>query len=480
MSAVDFSDIQGLLRFGFGKMPDTRYYLLRIRDAAAARAWLASAPVSNAEIQSPPPTRALQVAFSAPGLRKLGVREQIVASFSPEFQEGMAGEANRSRRLGDVEENDPSKWLWGGPRDRIDLLVILFAAGGEMEAWQREVCGPAWTQAFDAAEPLTTSNLEGREPFGFIDGISQPDLDWERRRDPSGDQLDYTNSVALGEFVLGYLNEYGKYTDRPLLDPSCGGADDLLPAEDDAGKRDLGRNGTYLVMRQLEQDVKGFWGFVNQPRGASLQGKPLAEAMLGRRMDDGAPLVPLAAEPIEGIHAAADQPGNRFTYSEDPDGIRCPFGAHIRRANPRNTDLPGRPGSLIARTWAKLGGVAGSFREDLIASTRFHRLLRRGREFGHPGREPEPAGIHFVCLNANISRQFEFVQNAWVMNGKFNALQDESDPLLGVPDRPFSMPREGMCAARITGIPRFITVRGGAYFFLPGLRALRYFASGAR
>lgn len=480
LSAVDYSDIQGLLRFGFGKLPDTRYYRLCIRDAAAARAWLAVAPVSTAETKSPPPTRALQVAFTASGLRKLGVREQVVANFSPEFLSGMAGEADRSRRLGDLEDNDPSKWQWGSPGDQIDLLAILFAADGQMAGWQPEVCNAQWTQAFDAADPLTTSDLKGREPFGFIDGISQPVPDWDRRRDTSQDQLDYTNLVALGEFILGYRNEYGKYTDRPVVESSYEGSEALLAAEDDPGKRDLGRNGSYLVMRQLEQNVSGFWDFVNHQTTASFRGKQLAEAMVGRRLDDGAPLVPLGAEAIEGIQVAAGQPENRFTYGGDPEGNRCPFGAHIRRSNPRNSDLPGRPTGLIARTWAKLGGGEGNLRDDLIASTRFHRLLRRGREYGHPRQDAKPCGLHFVCLNANITRQFEFVQNAWIVNGKFNALPDESDPLLGAPGGSFSIPRDGMCPSRVTGIPRFITVRGGAYFFLPSLRAIRYFARSAK
>jgi deferrochelatase/peroxidase EfeB len=123
-----------------------------------------------------------------------------------------------------------------------------------------------------------------------------------------------------------------------------------------------------------------------------------------------------------------------------------------------------------------LGGHGAGFLDDLIASVRFHRLLRRGREYGQLGKAPQPTGLHFVCLNANISRQFEFVQNAWIMNGKFNALPDESDPLLGAPNGHFSMPQEGKCPAHIIGLPRFVTVRGGAYFFLPGIRAIHFLA----
>ncbi|HEX3878288.1 MAG TPA: hypothetical protein VHW24_14955 [Bryobacteraceae bacterium] len=480
MRAVDFSDVQGLLRFAYRRLPDTRYCLLRIRDAASAQAWLSDAPISTAEIQSPPPTVAVQVAFTPSGLRQLGLRDQIIASFAPEFVNGIAGEANRSRRLGDVADNAPPRWHWGGPTDRIDLLVILFAAHGQMDAWQQNICGPAWAQAFEEVRVLTTTDMQGREPFGFIDGISQPQLDWDLRRDVARDQIDYTNLVALGEFVLGYPNEYGKFTERPLLDPAYEGSADLLPAADDPGRRDLGCNGTYLVLRQLEQHVDAFWNFVNRSTTASLTGKPLAEAMLGRRFDDGAPLAPVAASPIEGIATAPGDAQNNFTYVQDAAGLRCPFGAHIRRANPRNTDFPNRPTGLLSRTFAMLGGSASAVRDDLIASTRFHRLLRRGREYGAPAPSPEPTGIHFVSLNANISRQFEFVQNAWIMNGKFNALEDESDPLLGAAGRPFSVPREDKCPARVTEIPSFISVRGGAYFFMPGLRALRYIACAAK
>ena len=91
--------------------------------------------------------------------------------------------------------------------------------------------------------------------------------------------------------------------------------------------------------------------------------------------------------------------------------------------------------------------------------------------------------MHFICLNGNISRQFEFVQNAWLMNSKFNGMTGETDPLLGNREPladggttdAFCIPREGGIGSKISGLPQFIRVRGGAYFFLPGLRALRYF-----
>jgi deferrochelatase/peroxidase EfeB len=131
-------------------------------------------------------------------------------------------------------------------------------------------------------------------------------------------------------------------------------------------------------------------------------------------------------------------------------------------------------------------------REDLISSTRFHRLLRRGREYGpglSPGEAVEPApagdperGLHFVAINANIERQFEFIQNAWMARTKFDGLTEESDPLLGNRDpvegcpftNTFSIPQQGAVRKRVMDMPQFVTVRGGAYFFMPGIRALRY------
>lgn len=215
------------------------------------------------------------------------------------------------------------------------------------------------------------------------------------------------------------------------------GAAALHQAEDDTSRRDLGRNGSYLVVRELQQDVRGFWRFMATQSTDSGAVAHLAEAMVGRRMT-GQPLVP-GARQISGVDSG-DMALNGFTYDDDKDGLRCPFGAHIRRANPRTADLPGGRQGLISRLTRMLGVFHTNLQEDLIAASRFHRLLRRGREFGRflspeeamlPG-APDPAsGLHFICLNANISRQFEFVQNAWLMSAKFGGLNGESDPLLG-------------------------------------------------
>jgi deferrochelatase/peroxidase EfeB len=492
VTPFDYSDVQGLAAYGYSKLIQARYFLMRIRDAAAARAWIASAPVSTAEPKQSAPDTALQLAFTPAGLHALGVPENAIAGFSPEFLKGMAGEASRSRRLGDIGKSDPAGWLWGGPGKSPDLVVMLFAKQN-LEAWMRAVQRDPWHAAFETVAPLATSDMGGHEPFGFVDGISQPEFDWKRERIAEGTTLAYENVVALGELLLGYPNEYGKYTDRPLVAPEEDAANELLPAEDQPARKDLGRNGMYLVLRTLEQDVRGFWQYLDKAAAGPQERYSLGAAMVGRTLD-GAPLIPLAARAIAGISEKPGEPRNAFTYDNDPRGTQCPFGAHIRRANPRNADLFGNPSGAIAGLASRLGIPRPGFHEDLIASTRFHRVLRRGREYGdkitpEEALQPAPAseaprGLQFACLCANIGRQFEFVQNAWLMSTKFNGLTGESDPLLGnraaVGDDPvtgsFSIPREGMMARRLRGVPQFITVRGGAYFFMPGLRALRYIA----
>jgi deferrochelatase/peroxidase EfeB len=186
--------------------------------------------------------------------------------------------------------------------------------------------------------------------------------------------------------------------------------------------------------------------------------------MVGR-WPGGAPLV-LAPDHDDPAQSTA----NDFVYQgPDPDGWRCPIGAHVRRAHPRDS-LDPKPGS-----------------PQSIAVGKRHRLLRRGREYGAaigPGTLLDAAddgvdrGLHFICLCGNIARQFEFIQGTWVMSPKFDGLHEDDDPLLGVHgEGAGTFQAQGRPVRhRHRGLPRFITVRGGGYFFLPGLRALRYLA----
>jgi Dyp-type peroxidase family len=463
MPVNELDDIQALVRSGFGSLAGACFLLLRVTDADAARAWLAAVrPTSIADLAAGHVTEVVQIALSEPGLRALGLDDEAFAGFSPEFRQGMAGDRGRSLRLGDVGANAPEHWRWGAPDKEPHALVLLYAEPDRIAALRASTEASA-AKGFEVLTTLETGGKLGREPFGFADGISQPSVDWEGKRRPghAADQ-DFTNILAAGDILLGYSDEYGLVADRPI-------------AASDPTRQDIGRNGSYLVLRSMAQDVAGFWSWARQQAGPD-GAEALAEAMVGRKID-GRPLEGLPRIDIPGIE---DSERNGFTYDRDRDGHVCPFGGHIRRANPRTGDLPGGRRGPIATLLGTLGFL-GTARDDAIASTRFHRILRRGRSYGAPDDEQ---GLHFICLNASLARQFEFVQGAWLANAKFGGLSDEADPIVGSrePFPPghatdgFTRPRADGPCARFTGLPRFVTVVGGAYFFLPGLKALRFIA----
>ena len=526
---VDRADIQAIAKTAFGWLTGASYLLLRVADARAARAWLRTLqPTSIADLSSggvrAQIAEATQIAVTAAGLRALGVGERVVQRFGPEFVEGMAGNENRSQRLGDIGANAPANWRWGvGDREPHVLIMLLAATPARAVALEDKARAAAERNGLVVADVRPTSDMDGAEPFGFVDGVSQPSFDWDRARTP-GTKADraYTNLLALGELLLGYRNEYGFPAESPVLEEDERNAALLPPAAHPAGFRDLGRNGSYLVYRELSQDVRGFWRWMATESARSRSNmESLAQSMLGRRLD-GAPLPDFQVGlPLPGVDP--DDLGlNGFVFDADPDGLSCPVGAHIRRANPRTGDAPAAGDGPIDHLLTMLGLTVRPQRrptsttlpwpfnttvwpylrsqDDAIASARFHRILRRGREYGKkidrlaaldPSTPDPEAGLQFVCLNANIARQFEFIQGAWLANSKFAALSGEQDPILGNRE-PFPIPplSAAPCSAdsftrpgaepdwrRSTGLPQFVFVRGGAYFFLPGLAALKWIAS---
>jgi Dyp-type peroxidase family len=438
----ELNDVQGLVARGYGNLPSARFLLLSIDDPR----WLGSVAAAVTPADQRPDGRAVHVALTSAGLRRVGLDAETVGLFSNEFVDGMTA-SHRSRNLGDVDENAPGHWDWGGPSTpQVDAMLLLYAGDDAgLDALEQEYAGP------QVLARLGTSNLDEHEPFGFRDGISQPLIEGLAKKGPP------EITLRFGEFVLGHPNEYGRYTDQPLLD----------------ARPDLGRNGSYLVFRQLRQDVRAFWRFLDEatrkPDGSS---DPARRLRLGAKMVGRWPGgAPLALAPDGHDPALAD--ANDFAYFElDRHGARCPIGAHIRRANPRDS-LDPKPGS--AKSWE---------------INRRHRILRRGREYGS-GVTPDEAlrrdaasvdddehGLHFMCLNGNIARQFEFVNNTWLNSPKFAGLYDDADPVVA-PSQPYGgtfTVQSDTVRERVTDVPRFVSVKGGAYFFLPGIAAMRYLA----
>jgi Dyp-type peroxidase family len=461
---LELADIQGLFARGYGDLRAAAFLLLGIEDAVAARRWLGDTAGAITSSEARPGERALNLAFTGPGLARVGLPAEALAMFSNELVAGMTT-PHRSRILGDLDENAPARWEWGSPGGpQIDLALLLYSRDGTgLARLEEEQTRGLTAGGLALRHRLGTSDLDDFEPFGFRDGISQPFVEGLAKKGPP------ETTVRAGEFLLGYPNEYGLVTGRPLLDVSADPLETLPRDAEGSGRADLGRNGSYLVFRQLRQDVPGFWRYVDRvtrrPDGSS---DPQARLRLASKMVGRWPSgAPLTLAPDADDTSLAD--ANDFAYHElDPRGARCPVGSHIRRSHPRDS-LDPRPGS-----------------SDSWEINRRHRILRRGREYGTSltidqalaGGDSTERGLNFICLNANIQRQFEFINHTWVNNPKFDGLYDDADPVTA-PSAPFggmfTIPTEGV-RERVTNVPRFVSVRGGAYFFLPGLAAVRYLA----
>ena len=318
----ELEDIQGLVARGYGDLTAATFLLGRIEDGAAARTWLAGIANILTAASQRPEGRAVNIAFTSVGLRHLGLTESTVALFSNEFVDGMTT-PHRSRTLGDVGRDAPEHWSWGGPSAPVDFVLLLYATDSAELAALRAEPALAFPPGVQLVSELATSNLRGHEPFGFRDGISQPLIEGLSKKGPAA------TTLKFGEFVLGYPNEYGRLTDLALLERAP----------------EVGRNGSYVVFRQLRQDVRGFWRFLDDaarhPDGTPDPERRLRlAAKLVGRWPGGASL---ALSPELDDPALSEE--NDFGYHDlDRRGERCPIGAHVRRANPRDS-LDPKPGT---------------------------------------------------------------------------------------------------------------------------------------
>jgi Dyp-type peroxidase family len=492
--AVELEDVQGLVARSFNGLKHGKYVLVYLpQDAAAARAWVGEmaevvtrGDLRSGEVKEQGVARSL--GFTREGLERLGLDDETIRTFSTEFRDGMTTQY-KQRVMGDDGPSAPRNWAWGRADNPVHAMIFAFAGD---EARLQRVVDEERVRAERHGVTLGTALpsvmlSEDKEHFGFHDGIAQPRVQGFRKPDDGEAPSPTEASIPPGEVVLGYTNAYGQIPDSPTV-PDTPGARAVLPRApvdpDDAPgtpvRMDLGKNGSYVVFRQLEQHVKAFWSFLDaQARHDAEARKKLGAKMVGR-WPNGAPLV---------LHPDQEPPtfdratANAFLYSGKYDDIRgdkCPLGSHIRRTNPRDGMQPGPEGSL------------------LVADR--HRLLRRGRAYGEPvapsfdpaeiiaSDKPDTGrGLHFICFNTDLGRQFEFVQSTWVNSMKFDGLYRDADPLIGphvnagdpgvYPEQVTAF-TEQRCPVRhqTHNVPRFVTTIGGAYFFMPGMRALRYLA----
>lgn len=448
-------DIQGNILRGYANHGHAAYLLARVKDPAPARALL-SRLVGEDRIATdedwgdpPHPPNRVNVGFTRAGLDRLGVEPGPFAQFG-DFCEGM--ESRARTHLGDLGTNDPDNW----DAELRQEVHILFTVYGRTET-DRTHTATTLTAELDAGgvsvvHAQRADMLEdGREHFGFSDGFSQPALPGvaEDRRSRRGEGVqrprlrvpllsEEWRDVRLGEFVLGHEDEDGVVP---------GGRDPLLV------------NGTFMVWRKLQQHVERFDAWIRAHAGDRPNAAEILRAKILGRWPNGESLIrepeydpSLGAEAQPRDH---DLDVNDFTYADDPDGLRCPLGAHVRRANPRD---------------------ALGFRTE---RSRRNRLIRRGMPYVD---DDETRGLIFVCFNASITRQFEQIQGNWLMGGDTFGLGAERDFLTagvdaGAPS--VRMTIQGDRAHPPSFLQRdepFVTVRGGYYLFVPGLAALRAIA----
>ncbi len=440
-AGIDVADLQGNLLRGYTHESGA-YVFVRIADARRGREWLHGVVrgVTTAEPWDAMPPDTLNVAFTYAGLAALGVEPSMLATFPQDFREGMAARADL---LGDRDHSAPSNWEPGLGTGDAHVLVTLYGVDDAALERARERLQASLDAAGDAVAVVNEQRSkvlpEGRDHFGFKDGIAQPAIADSGTEPRPGDGLPNQGggwrSLAPGEFVLGCRDQDGGYPIAPA------------PPFD--------RHSTFVVYRKMQmhpERMRGYLGGFDDPHR-------IAAKMVGR-WQDGTPLVTSPDGPDPAV-AGDPRRVNDFRYSDDEDGLACPIGAHVRRANPRDHD-----------------GFFGGKLSDR------HRIIRRGRAYGEPladgSLEDDGAerGLVFKCYQADIERQFEVIQSRWIDDGDPFGVGDDRDPLIGVHHKGHGrMVIQGHPPVVLAGLPTFTTIRGGEYLVRPGLRALRWLAA---
>lgn len=437
-TSLELDDIQHILLTRTPAITG-RYEFLTFDTPAGGRAWLTALldrvqSASDATTTLDESDRWITLAFTWSGLRALGVPVESLATFPDAFREGMAA---RAAILGDIGASAPEHWVGGLANDNVHAIAILFSRTDEQCA--RSIAEHDKLLArTEGVRSLSYLDLNASPPFnyahdhfGFRDRLSQPVMkgSGEEPTPGSGDVLE------AGEFILGYPDENGPVANLPQPEA-------------------LSRNGSFMAYRRLQEHVGIFREYLSDHAETVEEQELLAAKFMGR-WRSGAPLV-LAPERDDPELGADPMRNNDFNYKEmDPHGYACPLGSHARRLNPRDT------AHYMNR----------------------RRMIRRGATYGPalPDGAPDDGverGIAAFIICADLVRQFEFAQNVWINDKAFHELGNEHDPICGAQDGTldFTVPKRPIRKVH-KGLPAFTTLTGGAYFFLPGMSAMRYLAS---
>ena len=494
---LETGEIQSIFFGPFGPLGYAHMLAIRVPEklpVSKRRAWLDFVIEQTSFGEGRPAGRAMTVGFGPGGLRQLGLDEGVdddpLETFPIAFRHGM-GNPGRGRILDDQGRDAPDKWEWGSQHKPVDAVIVCYAEKpenleAEVAVVRRRTTGAGMkvvaelplavnrnppqanakpsNKAKGGEKDEKSERAPAYEHFGFVDGISQPIVRGTTRASRGAAPM---HLVAPGEFLFGYRDEHGFYPASPSVSASRDRngilsqvrRSRLIPGLPPP-PRDFGRNGSFLVVRQFEQHVDVFNDYckraaakvVRDTGNQSIDSDWVAAKMLGR-WQNGSSLVRNPNRPGRAID-------NSFSMgAEDPQGLRCPLGAHIRRSNPRDS--------------------LGEDRETQINIGKRHRILRIGRTYEKADRDGKvEKGLLFMCLNADIERQYEFIQQTWVSSNSFQGLVGEKDPMIGARagGHRFSIPSWEKVTV-LDNLQPFVTTKGGGYFFMPSRSAMRYLIS---
>jgi len=523
---LDRADIQGNVIRSY-RFPKARYLFLHIDSEKAGRRFVEAirprittdepwTVKSHSDGKAEKPKVTFNLAINFYGLIALGLPTSTLRDLPSEFIDGMAA---RAGILGDdfpggdgLKKWDPV-WRESDGACKVHMLVSLNAqmspdgtavpelagatqwvidqcAKGGMRILEGHGSGRAPYQDSSVLlvhQPDGTAVATPKEHFGFTDGFGDPAFEGQYPAEAEMEDAvgggkirpDQTWApLATGEFLLGYPDE----------------AQETPPA---AMPFSLTRNGTFMAYRKLHQNVASFHECISKTardyaathRVSADQANEIVRAKMVGRWSNGVPLLAAptwdAWQAFNAEEARARASGNPsaigdierryvdFKYRSDSEGAKCPLTAHLRRANPRDMLDPAGPHSKSPN-----GSVLNNRR----------RILRRGLPYSPT---PTPLalddsteqGIIFIALCASLFRQFEFVQQQWIQYGLDFRAGNDTCPLIGnhgkgarfvIPGDPAANTDPFVC----DGLPQFVEMRGGDYFFVPSLTALRLIGMG--
>ncbi len=526
-TTLDLHDIQGNIIKGYGHFgfPMVRYVFYKINNEEQGRNFVSKIekyittavkwdPVGKPNGGIPKPEATTNIAFTYSGLKKLGVPRESLQSFPEEFAMGMKA---RHAILGDDLSSAPDQWdpIWQA-ESPVDIWISINGQSRPaIESRYQEICdilascnegveqlgghrGDNDTDALfyqDASAIIKNGVPTPKEHFGYTDGISDPFFKGSDSNPanvigggkPTGKDpatVEGWEPLETGEFILGHRDESFEIPVAPM--PPL-----------------LSYNGTFMVFRKLHENVGSFNQYLKDKAKDYPEGEEGLAAKFVGRWRNGAPVTSFPTESsaaafndkfakvkqtIRTASSAQERETAQaqylklrtelvgFNFDDDIEGARCPVAAHTRRANPRGslefgkTDAFNTPGALVNR----------------------RRILRRGLPYGQVEDGTKNSGNHgiiFMAINANIKRQFEFVQQQWINYGNDFKQANDKDPILGnhgVDEKNVgtgrmvieSDPKGKKAPHFCSNIPRFVETRGGDYFFIPSLTALRMIGEG--